>query len=151
MCLQGCILLLSVLLQVLISLNEHKKDFNSLIYGLAEAEQTLSGISWCDDVQKWYEKGIACKQSLCYGWLCADSYSTLTIFVGACSLLRRLTTVTTDCAKPRKACPVILSVFVAAGWPSSPPSRILCTRGICANNGRLMDWAKSLAPSFPKM
>lgn len=39
----------------------------------------------------------------------------------------------------------------AAGLPSSPPSRILCTNGTCPSRGRLYFSAIALQPSFPKM
>ena len=53
-----------------------------------------------------------------------------TILVWGCSLLRRLTTVTTACARLMKARPVAVSLERAAGVPASPLSQMLCTRGI---------------------
>ena len=78
-------------------------------------------------------------------------FFTLTIFVGACCLLRRFTTVTTDCARLRKACPVTVSTCVAAGVPLSPSSQMLCTIGICASSGQSSSLARFLPPSFPKI
>ena len=74
-----------------------------------------------------------------------------TILVGACSLLRRFTTVTTACARLRKASPVIDELSSAAGVPLSPFSQMLCTSGIYASNGTFISLARFLQPSLPKM
>ena len=34
---------------------------------------------------------------------------------------------------------------------TTPASRILCTKGICASNGKSISAAKFFAPSFPKI
>ena len=58
------------------------------------------------------------------------SYFVPTILVCGCSRLRRLTTVTTACARLMKARPVAVSLLRAAGVPASPLSQMLCTSGI---------------------
>lgn len=53
------------------------------------------------------------------------TYFVPTILVCGCSLLRRLTTVTTACARLMKARPVAVSLLKAAGVPASPLSQML--------------------------
>lgn len=100
-------------------------------------------------------QGFYCARALlllyCFVALLLRYFVTFTILVGACSLLRRFTTVTTACARLMNARPVMLSLSSAAGVPLSPFSQMLCTSGICASNGRLSSFARLLHPSLPKM
>src|SRR5690606_35441449 len=71
--------------------------------------------------------------------------------VGGSSVFRATSSRTTFLVNSSKASSVAVAVCKAAGLPTSPASRMPCTKGISPKKGTLRSSARFLAPSFPKI
>src|ERR1044072_9260900 len=77
--------------------------------------------------------------------------ATSTILVGAILAFRMAMLRAALPANSMKAFFITSSPLTITGTPSSPPSRMLCTRGIWPRKGISISSARRLPPSLPKM